>query len=80
MEFPLPLVRGRFLRREKRFFIHAVLDDGTEVVAPTERGRKHLRELQEMVAAGVEVVGVRAQVEPQSIVVKRLIELEFKKY
>ncbi len=35
MEFPAPLVRGRFLRREKRFFIHARLDDGTDVVAHT---------------------------------------------
>jgi sugar fermentation stimulation protein A len=26
---------GRFVRREKRFFIHAVLDDGREVVAHT---------------------------------------------
>ncbi len=35
MKFPVPLVRGRFLRREKRFFIYARLDDGTEVVAHT---------------------------------------------
>ncbi|MEN8008174.1 MAG: DNA/RNA nuclease SfsA [Candidatus Krumholzibacteriota bacterium] len=35
MEFPARLVSGRFLRREKRFFIHAVLDDGTKVVAHT---------------------------------------------
>lgn len=35
MNFPAPLVRGRFLRREKRFFIHARLDDGTDVVAHT---------------------------------------------
>lgn len=35
MIFPFPLVSGRFLRREKRFFIHAVLDDGREVVAHT---------------------------------------------
>ena len=35
MEFPSPLVSGRFVRREKRFFIHAVLDDGREVVAHT---------------------------------------------
>jgi sugar fermentation stimulation protein A len=35
LEFPAPLVSGRFLRREKRFFIHARLDDGTEVVAHT---------------------------------------------
>lgn len=35
MKFPLPLVRGRFLKREKRFFIHAQLDDGRTVVAHT---------------------------------------------
>jgi sugar fermentation stimulation protein A len=35
MEFPSPLVCGRFLRREKRFFIHAQLDDGRTVVAHT---------------------------------------------
>lgn len=35
MDFPAPLVSGRFLRREKRFFIYARLDDGTEVVAHT---------------------------------------------
>lgn len=35
MKFPSPLASGRFLRREKRFFIHAVLDDGREVVAHT---------------------------------------------
>ncbi len=35
MKFPTTLVSGRFLRREKRFFIHARLDDGTEVVAHT---------------------------------------------
>ena len=35
MNFPTPLVRGRFLRREKRFFIHARLDDGTDVIAHT---------------------------------------------
>jgi sugar fermentation stimulation protein A len=35
LEFPLPLVSGRFLRREKRFLIHARLDDGREVVAHT---------------------------------------------
>ncbi len=35
MDFPVPLVSGRFLRREKRFFIYARLDDGTEVVAHT---------------------------------------------
>jgi sugar fermentation stimulation protein A len=35
LKFPDPLVRGRVLRREKRFFIHARLDDGTDVVAHT---------------------------------------------
>ncbi len=35
MQFPRPLVRARFLRREKRFFIHAVLGDGTPVMAHT---------------------------------------------
>ena len=35
MDFPTPLVCGRFLRREKRFFIHARLDNGTDVVAHT---------------------------------------------
>jgi len=35
LDFSIPLVRGRFLRREKRFFIHARLDDGTDVVAHT---------------------------------------------
>jgi len=35
LDFPAPLVSGRFLRREKRFFIYARLDDGTEVVAHT---------------------------------------------
>ncbi len=35
MEFPVPLVGGRFLRREKRFFIHAKLEDGRQVVAHT---------------------------------------------
>jgi len=35
LDFPAPLARGRFLRREKRFFIHALLDDGREVVAHT---------------------------------------------
>lgn len=35
MDFPFPLVSGRFVRREKRFFIYAVLDDGREVVAHT---------------------------------------------
>lgn len=35
MEFPVPLVGGRFLHREKRFFIHVRLDDGRQVVAHT---------------------------------------------
>jgi sugar fermentation stimulation protein A len=35
LDFPDTLVSGRFLRREKRFFIYARLDDGTEVVAHT---------------------------------------------
>jgi sugar fermentation stimulation protein A len=35
LEFPVPLVRGRFLRREKRFFIHAELPDGRAVAAHT---------------------------------------------
>ena len=35
MKFPQPLVRARFLKREKRFFIYAQLDDGRQVVAHT---------------------------------------------
>ncbi len=35
MHFPAPLVRARFVRREKRFFIHATGDDGTALVAHT---------------------------------------------
>lgn len=35
MDFPAPLVCGRFLRREKRFFIYAQRDDGTDLVAHT---------------------------------------------
>jgi len=35
LNFPSPLVSGRFLKREKRFFIHARLDDGRMVVAHT---------------------------------------------
>lgn len=35
MIFPSPLVCGRFLSREKRFFVHAVLEDGTKVTAHT---------------------------------------------
>lgn len=35
MEYPDPLVRGRFLAREKRFFVHVRLDDGRQVTAHT---------------------------------------------
>ncbi len=35
MIFPQPLVRARFERREKRFFIHATTDDGGQLVAHT---------------------------------------------
>jgi sugar fermentation stimulation protein A len=35
LQFPVPLVPGRFLRREKRFFIHAEIEDGRAVVAHT---------------------------------------------
>ncbi len=35
MQFPRPLVRGRFLGREKRFLVHVRLDDGRTVVAHT---------------------------------------------
>lgn len=35
MNFDPPLVRARFLRREKRFIIHAELPDGTPVTAHT---------------------------------------------
>jgi sugar fermentation stimulation protein A len=35
MKFDKPLVRGRFLHREKRFLIHAELDDGRRVIAHT---------------------------------------------
>jgi sugar fermentation stimulation protein A len=35
MRFPRPLVRGRFLAREKRFLVHVRLDDGSAVIAHT---------------------------------------------
>ena len=35
MRFTTPLVRGTFLAREKRFTVHARLDDGREVAAHT---------------------------------------------
>lgn len=35
MLFPVPLTKARFLKREKRFLIHAALEDGTEVIAHT---------------------------------------------
>ncbi len=35
MRFPRPLVRGRFLAREKRFLVHVRLDDGRTVTAHT---------------------------------------------
>lgn len=35
MKYPQELVRARFVRREKRFFIHALLDDGSPVIAHT---------------------------------------------
>lgn len=40
MRFPTPLVRGRLLRRYKRFFVDVALDDGPTVVAHcTNTGR-----------------------------------------
>jgi sugar fermentation stimulation protein A len=33
MRFPYPIVEARLLRREKRFFGHCALPDGTEVIA-----------------------------------------------
>ncbi len=35
MFFPNQLTRGKFLKREKRFLIHAELEDGTTVIAHT---------------------------------------------
>ncbi len=35
MDFPRPLVRGRFLARRKRFFVDVELDDGRHVTAHT---------------------------------------------
>ncbi len=35
MRFSPSLVHARFVRREKRFLVHAVLDDGAEVIAHT---------------------------------------------
>lgn len=35
MRYPSPLVRGVLVKREKRFLVHAVLDDGREVIAHT---------------------------------------------
>jgi len=35
VRFPRPLVRGRFLAREKRFLVHVRLDDGRTVTAHT---------------------------------------------
>ncbi len=35
MNFPTPLTRARFLKREKRFLIHAEMADGTTVIAHT---------------------------------------------
>ncbi len=35
VDFPLPLVAGTLIRREKRFLAHVLLDDGREVIAHT---------------------------------------------
>ena len=35
MNFAEPLVRGTLIRREKRFLVHVLLDDGREVIAHT---------------------------------------------
>jgi len=35
LQYPDPLVRGRFLAREKRFLVHVRLEDGREVVVHT---------------------------------------------
>jgi len=35
MKFPLPLVRARFIRREKRFLVHCQLEDGQAIIAHT---------------------------------------------
>ena len=35
MKFASPLTRGTLVRREKRFLVHVVLDDGREVIAHT---------------------------------------------
>ncbi|MCP4291148.1 MAG: DNA/RNA nuclease SfsA [bacterium] len=35
MEFPTPLTKALFISREKRFFIHAVLENGQKVIAHT---------------------------------------------
>jgi len=35
LQFPDPLVRARFIRREKRFLVHVRLSDGSETIAHT---------------------------------------------